>query len=118
MSRLKLALVGSLGVVGLALATSVGAWVNVAAVWLLAVRRKFSAPSRTLGKALAATAIGCALLTAFVLLARAPLAAGLAPLGPLAGLATLGALATGGIVLYAGAFLGSARLLRLRLGRA
>jgi putative peptidoglycan lipid II flippase len=115
---LKLALVGSLGVVGLALATSVGAWVNVAVVWLLAVRRRYSAPSRTLGKAIGATAIGCAILTGFVLLARPLLAGAMAPLGPLAGLATLGALATGGLVLYAGAFLGSARLLRLRLGRA
>lgn len=40
---LKILLIGRFGVVGLALATSVGAWTNVAILWLPALRRGYTA---------------------------------------------------------------------------
>ena len=68
----KLVLTGPFGVVGLALATAIGAWVNLGLLMIVARRRSWSAPDVYLGKVLAAALAGCMLLAAFVLLARTP----------------------------------------------
>lgn len=107
---LKIVLVGRFGVVGLALATSVGIWTNLVVVSVLAVRRDYAAPSRALARILGAAACGCAALAALVVLARTPLAVAFAPLGTLSGPATLAALAGAGLIVYAAVFLGVARL--------
>jgi putative peptidoglycan lipid II flippase len=51
---LKLLLIGRFGVVGLALATAVGTWINLILLVALARRRRWTAPSGTLGRAMAA----------------------------------------------------------------
>src|SRR3954470_8670024 len=72
---LKIALMGRFGVVGLALATALGAWINVALLFALAYRRDWTAPNAALGKTVAAAAVASAVLGAFALPARPPLAA-------------------------------------------
>ncbi len=107
---LKILLVAQFGVVGLALATSVGIWTNVAIVAALAVRRGYAAPSLALARLIGATSCGCAAVAALVVLARPPLAVTFAPLGAVSEPATLAALAGAGLLVYAAVFLGVARL--------
>lgn len=110
---LKVALMGSLAQVGLALATSAGAWVNVLIVGVLAARRGYLRPDRRLVAA-------CLLVGAAALL----MAGGLAALGGPARAAAelspflrmeiaLGLQLIGGLALYAGVcFLGMRRRAR------
>ncbi|NNM72679.1 murein biosynthesis integral membrane protein MurJ [Enterovirga aerilata] len=114
---LKLVLIGPFGVAGLALATSVGAWINVGVLWFLAVRRDFAAPSRALAKTLAGIGLSCALLAALAAFGRAPVATALTPLGPLRDIGTLGALGLAGLLLYGAALALCLRLFGLRLRR-
>ncbi|MDZ4366601.1 MAG: murein biosynthesis integral membrane protein MurJ [Afipia sp.] len=68
---LKIALVGSLAQIGLALATAVGAWVNLLLVVLFATRRKFFVFDRAVLASLAKfTAAGAVLAAALWLTAR------------------------------------------------
>jgi putative peptidoglycan lipid II flippase len=115
---LKLVLIGPFGVAGLALATSVGAWINVGVLWALAIRRGLAAPSPDLMKTLAAIVVGCALLAALALYARAPVATALAPLGWLRDIGTLGALGLAGLLLYGAALLATLRVTGVRLRRS
>ncbi len=115
---LKFVLIGPFGVAGLALATSVGAWINVGLLWFLAVRRDLAAPSPALMKTLAAITVGCVVLAALAIFGRAPLAAALAPLGWLRDLATLAGLGLAGLVLYGAVLALCLRLLGVRLRRA
>src|SRR3954452_21809831 len=94
---LKIALMGRFGVVGLALATALGAWINVALLFALAYRRDWTAPNSALGKTVAAVAIASAVLGAFALLARPPLAALVAALPAWREQALLGALGASGL---------------------
>src|SRR5215218_6397432 len=71
---LKIALTQPFGVVGLALATAIGTWVNLGLLVWLAYRRDWTAPNATLGKMLAAVAAASLILAAFALLAFPPLA--------------------------------------------
>ena len=97
----KLVLTGPFGVVGLALATAIGAWVNLGLLMIVARRRSWSAPDVYLGKVLAAALAGCMLLAAFVLLARTPLADIISTLpGAMLAEAQLAILAIGGGLLY------------------
>ncbi|TDR88933.1 murein biosynthesis integral membrane protein MurJ [Enterovirga rhinocerotis] len=115
---LKIVLIDHWGVVGLALATSVGAWTNVLILWLLALRRGFTAPSRSLVMTLVAVACGCALLAVIGIFGRAPLEAALGPhAGPLTHLATLAVLGLAGLVVYGGVVVGTMKAAGVRLGR-
>ncbi len=115
---LKLALYGPMGAPGLALATAVGAWVNVVLLVVMARRRGYTAPDRDLARTVAAVA-GCAVLLAGVTLAVDPVlrsaAAGWGDLAAVGRLAALGAL---GAVVYFGALFALVRALRLPFGRA
>src|SRR3954452_19673437 len=71
---LKIALMGRFGVVGLALATALGAWINVALLFALAYRRDWTAPNAALGRTVAGIAIASVVLAVFALFARPPLA--------------------------------------------
>src|SRR5918912_43660 len=71
---LKLVLMRPFGVVGLALATAAGAWVNVALLFGLAWRRDWTAPSAALGRTLAAVAAASLILALYTVLAQAPIA--------------------------------------------
>jgi len=115
---LKILLIGRFGVVGLALATSVGAWTNVALLWVLALRRGYSEPSRALMLTLLAAACGCAVLAALGIFGRAPIHDRLAPFaGHFTNLATLAVLGAAGIVAYFGVLLAVLRISGVRLRR-
>lgn len=115
---LKIALIGDFGVVGLALATSVGAWTNVVILWLLALRRGYAAPSRGLALTLAATIAGCVALALIGVYGRMPVANWMAPVaGSFTSLATLAVLGLAGIVAYGVIVLGFLRVTDVGLGR-
>jgi len=100
----KVLLMGPLAQVGLALATSIGAWINLGLVLWLAIRAGFFTLDAALGRALVRLA-GAGLALAIVLwLAQAPIAQALSTWSSLRdetallALAILGALVYGGIV--------------------
>jgi putative peptidoglycan lipid II flippase len=72
---IKILLMDTYGVVGLALGTAVGIWVNLSLLVILALRRDWMAPSAQLGRILAAVAGATVLLAIFAWFAPAPLAA-------------------------------------------
>lgn len=116
---LKILLIGRFGIVGLALATSIGAWTNVLILWVLALRRGFTAPSRPFLLTLVAVAIGCIMLGAVTWFGRAPLELRVGPIaGPLSNLATLVALGGAGALVYGGTVLILLLVFRVRLGRS
>src|SRR5919107_2148442 len=71
---LKIVLTEPYGVVGLALATAIGIWVNLGLLVLLAMRKDWMAPGGTLGRTAAAVGVASLLLTAFAWFAPVPLA--------------------------------------------
>jgi len=96
---LKVALYRTYGAVGLALATAVGAWVNLGALSVLALRRGWMRPDLALAEVAAAAFCASGLLALAFALAEAPALAwaeGLAHLRNEAQLAVLGAI--GGVV--------------------
>ena len=114
---LKIALMTRYGVVGLAFATSVGAWINVAVLWAIAMRRGSAAPSRPFLLVLVAVAIACAGLAFAEWAALVPVRqvfAGLAVGRDLAALAALGLL---GLATYGAALFILLRLFGIRLAR-
>ncbi len=115
----KLVLTGPFGVVGLALATAIGAWVNLGLLLIVARRRSWSAPDAYLGKVLGAALAGCVLLAAFVILARSPFAelAGSLP-GAMLAEAQLAMLAIGGGLIYGFTVLAILHGLGIRLRRS
>jgi putative peptidoglycan lipid II flippase len=108
----KIILTGTYGVVGLALATVIGAWVNLLLLVILARRRGWTAPDATLLKTIAAALAGCVLLGLFVLVAKEPLA-GLVP----GAIPVLAALAIGGGIVYGAGLFTALRLTGVRLRR-
>ena len=99
---LKLVLMGTLHQAGLALATSIGAWINLALLVVLAMRRGAMAPDAILRRRLAGIALATALMAITLYFATGPaglLAAGL-PRWPLLGQLALTGLAGGAV--YAG----------------
>lgn len=102
---LKIALVGSLAQIGLALATAVGAWVNLLLVVLFATRRKFFVFDRAVLASLAKfTAAGAVLAAALWFTARWA-ESGLAAMTSLRDETALGILIVVGIVVYGGCIL-------------
>jgi putative peptidoglycan lipid II flippase len=116
---LKIVLSGHLGAQGLALATSAGAWANLGILYVLALRRGWTAPNDMLLKAVVIAMIGALAFELSVLIAK-DLALGLAAMLPrersLAAAMLIGAPA---MALYGGAAYAAARALRfpLRLRR-
>ncbi|CAA7612209.1 murein biosynthesis integral membrane protein MurJ [Magnetospirillum sp. SS-4] len=111
---LNLALVGSLAHVGMALATALAAWFNVAVLAVLLKRRGFFAMDQRLRGRLPRILIASAVMAAALWAARRvlwPLAD-----GQLAALGLLVALVTGGLTVYAvsAQVLGAARLSEIR----
>lgn len=104
----KIVLTGPFGVVGLALATAIGAWVNLGLLLVIAQRRGWTTPNALLAKTLMIALAGCAMLALLVAGLQAPALdfamrhfAGVAAEGALAILAVSGGLVYG-IVLLAG----------------
>lgn len=102
---LKIALVGSLAQIGLALATAVGAWVNLLLVVLFATRRKFLVFDRAFLMALVKFAAAGAVLAAALWFTARWAASALAAMSSLRDETALGILIAVGIVVYGGCIL-------------
>jgi putative peptidoglycan lipid II flippase len=112
---LKVVLTPHYDVAGLALATSIGIWVNLIILAVLARRRDWTAPDARLARTLAAVLLASAALAALALLARAPLAGVAAAWSPAWwDEALLGMLGLAGIALYGSVLLATARVLGIR----
>ncbi|WP_230533007.1 murein biosynthesis integral membrane protein MurJ [Microvirga roseola] len=114
---LKILLMGPYGVVGLALATAIGIWVNLGLLVLLAMRRDWMAPGGALGRT--ATAVACAslLLSAFALFAPVPLEEWTNLLPAWRSESLLAILGATGALIYGGALLAGLKALGVRLSR-
>ena len=99
---LKIALVGSLAQIGLALATAVGAWINLLLVVLFAVRRGYLVFDRAFLIALGKFAVAGAVLAAGLWLAARWSVPFLAGMAALRDEAALGILIVAGALIYGG----------------
>jgi putative peptidoglycan lipid II flippase len=115
---LKIVLTRPFGVVGLALATAAGAWVNVALLFALSWRRDWTAPSAALGRTIVAVVAAGLVLSLYTVLAQAPIARVTAPLTMWRDETALAALALSGAFVYGAALLLGLKLLGIRLARA
>jgi putative peptidoglycan lipid II flippase len=113
---LKFVLTGRLGVMGLALATALGATLNLAALVWIADRRFWIEPDGYLGKMIGVAMTGAALLAIALLLCEGPLAATFKNLAFSTELRLL-SLGIIGAVIYGGTAFAGLRLLGLRLRR-
>jgi putative peptidoglycan lipid II flippase len=114
----KIMLTKPFGVVGLALATAIGTWVNLGLLVWLAYKRDWTAPNRALAKTLVAILAASLVLASFALLAFPPLAQLTGSLAAWRDEALLVLLGLGGLVVYGAALAGALTLLGLRLARA
>ena len=99
---LKIVLFRPLGAVGLATATSVGLWINLAALVGLALAQEGMRFDAVFVKTLGATFVACAFLAAVAIFGRSSALALGAHFGALANLVALTALALVGALVYAG----------------
>lgn len=106
---LKIVLFRPLGAVGLATATSVGLWINLAALVGLALAQEGMRFDAIFVKTLGATFVACAFLAAVAIFGRSSALALGAHFGALANLVALTALAVVGALVYAGVLLGALR---------
>jgi putative peptidoglycan lipid II flippase len=114
---LKLVLTGPYGVTGLALATAISQWVNLAILVGLAWRRGWTAPGRALGLTVFGVALACAAL-ALLALYGLPVADRLVPALPHGReIAVLGLLGLAGAALYGILLLGFLHGVGVRLRR-
>ena len=113
----KLALMDTYGVVGLALGTAIGVWVNLILLFVLAYRRGWTAPNRTLGKTTLVVALASVLLAAFAWFAPAPVAGWTASLPLWHNEITLGILGAAGALIYGIVLLGGMKATGIRLAR-
>ncbi len=72
MMKIGLTIPLGLGASGLALATSIGAWINLAILYTLAIRKGWTSPTDTLAKALIIAFAGAIAFEIWVLIAREP----------------------------------------------
>jgi putative peptidoglycan lipid II flippase len=114
---IKILLMDRFGVVGLALGTAAGIWVNFGLLVLLACRRDWMAPNGALGRTVAAVAAASLLLAVFARFAPAPLAGWTGTLPAWRNEVLLGLLGTGGALIYGGALLVALKALGVRLRR-
>ncbi|MBM3564416.1 MAG: murein biosynthesis integral membrane protein MurJ [Alphaproteobacteria bacterium] len=108
---LKVALFQPLGAVGLATATSVGLWINLAALIGIALAQNWMRFDGVFVKTLGATFVACAFLVAVAIFGRSSALALGAHFGALANLVALAALGFAGALVYAGALIGALRAL-------
>jgi putative peptidoglycan lipid II flippase len=114
---LKIVLAPALGAPGLAYATSAGAWINLGALYLIAMRRGFAKPDATLARVLASVGLAGAALAGVFLFGQGP-AAGLGRgAGSLASEATLLVLGLAGAIAYLAVAFGSLKAFRVPLRR-
>ncbi|WP_294536345.1 murein biosynthesis integral membrane protein MurJ [uncultured Rhodoblastus sp.] len=119
---LKILLYQPLGAVGIALATSANAWINLAALIFLGLRRYLFQPDETLKSVILAAATAAVVLANVALLLQAPFAALAGRLGLVGNLLALAGLGLAGLIVYGGAMVLGCKALgvdpqRLGLGR-
>jgi putative peptidoglycan lipid II flippase len=114
---LKILLMDTYGVVGLALGTAIGIWVNLGLLVVLALRRDWMAPSGALGRTFAAVFVASILLAVFAWFAPAPLSQWIAALPQWHSEILLGVLGACGALLYGAVLLVSLKALGVRLSR-
>ena len=114
---LKILLMNTYGVVGLALATAIGIWVNLGLLVLLGLRRGWMDPSGTLGRTAAAVGVASLFLAVFAWLAPAPLERWLTILPAWRNESLLALLGLGGMLIYGGALLAGLKAMGVRLSR-
>ncbi|MEN3930407.1 murein biosynthesis integral membrane protein MurJ [Microvirga sp. W0021] len=107
---LKLVLMKPFGIAGLAFATAVGAWLNLGILTLLACRKKWMAPSRTLLVMIAAIAVASIVLAVFAVFGRAPITQMLSSLPHWRKEITLIVMGLAGAILYGVTLLGTLKL--------
>jgi putative peptidoglycan lipid II flippase len=112
---LKVALFQPLGAVGLATATSVGLWINLAALVSLAIARDLMDFDGVFAKTIGATLIAGALLTAVAAFGRAPALSFGRNFGAQANLVALLALGAAGAAVYGAALLAALHFSGVRL---
>ncbi|MCG6121348.1 MAG: murein biosynthesis integral membrane protein MurJ [Microvirga sp.] len=113
----KVVLTGPYGVVGLALATAIGAWVNLLLLLVIAHRRGWSAPDSTLRRTVLAAGIACVALAVAVLALRDLAEEAAATLGRFENETTLVALASAGALVYGASLFAGLKLLGVPLLR-
>ncbi len=114
---LKLVLTGPFGVTGLALATAFGAWVNLAILSVLAWRRGWAAPSRSLAVTTVGVVVG-SLAVAACAAGGLPMVDRMMPALPrFRELALLVAVGAAAALAYAAVLVGAMRLFGVRLRR-
>lgn len=114
---LKILLMGSYGVVGLALGTAIGVWINLILLFVLAYRRGWTAPNRSLGKTCLSIAAASMLLAVFGWFAPAPLGRWTALLPVWQNEILLGVLGAAGALIYGGVLLAGMKVMGVRLAR-
>ncbi|WP_445501868.1 murein biosynthesis integral membrane protein MurJ [Microvirga sp. G4-2] len=113
----KILLMNTYGVVGLALGTAIGVWTNLILLFILAYRRGWTAPNRSLAKTCLAIAAGSVLLAAFAWFAPAPLERWTTLLPLWRNETLLGALGLIGALIYGGVLLAGMKVMGVRLAR-
>ncbi len=113
----KILLMETYGVVGLALGTAIGVWVNLILLFVLAYRRGWTAPNRSLGKACLAIAVAGMLLATFAWFAPPHLERWTALLPVWRSEALLGVLGIAGALVYGGVLLAGMKIMGVRLAR-
>ncbi|KLK92744.1 multidrug transporter MurJ [Microvirga vignae] len=113
----KVLLMDTYGVVGLALGTAIGVWTNLILLFMLAYRRGWTAPSRPLAKTCLAIAAASVLLAAFAWFAPAPLERWAALLPLWRNETLLGALGLIGALIYGGVLLAGMKVMGVKLAR-
>jgi putative peptidoglycan lipid II flippase len=114
---LKIVLMGPFGVVGLALATAVGTWINLILLVALAYRRDWTAPSGTLGRIMIAVLAAGGCFALFAVFAPARVATLLTALPAWRDETLLALLGIGGALIYGAVLFAALKLLRVRLAR-
>ncbi|MCB8820102.1 murein biosynthesis integral membrane protein MurJ [Microvirga rosea] len=114
---LKIVLMGPFGVVGLALGTALGVWINLILLFILAYRRGWNAPSKGLMRTSLAVLIASLVLAAFAWLAPEPLSRWTSSLPAWQSETQLAVLGACGAVIYGVVLLGGMRILGVRLAR-
>jgi putative peptidoglycan lipid II flippase len=107
---LKILLYKPLGAVGIALATSANAWINLGALLYLGLRRYLFQPDDTLKSVTLTVATASVVLANIALWLQAPFAA-LGGRGALGGLLALACFGLVGLIVYGGALVGGAKAL-------
>jgi len=115
---IKILLMDTYGVVGLALGTAIGIWVNLVLLVILATRRRWMAPSAQLGRILAAIFGATILLAVYSRFAPAPLALFARDFPRWHAEILLLAVGTGGAVVYGIGLVAGLRIAGVKLARS